>query len=219
MLIADAIKKVHVFSQGDIDYPTSGDDDFWRYLEGINAGINIWECEENINWMELFSTETGTLTEGEIEYSLSSTVKWPAALLTIDGTQINYQKPDESHQTEAIGSISPRFYLSGPATQKKLIIQPVPVESQDGKAWKLPVYNSATMFVTGSETTPIQMSDPYFAIHTAVALINAQKKPTLAGVHQQLANQKLRAMRIANENKPFGSIEEHYDQTYAGFGT
>ena len=218
MLIADAIKKVHVFSQGDIDYPTSGDDDYWRYLEGINAGINIWEGEDNITWMELFDTETGTLEAGETQYDLSATVKWPAALLTIDGRPINYQKPDESHQTEAIGSIAPRFFLSGPVTAKKLNVLPVPTVSQDGASWKLPVYNTATLFTTGTETTPIQMSDPYFAIHTAVALINAQKKPTLAGVHQQLANQKIGAMRIGNDNKPFGSIEDHYDQTYVGFG-
>lgn len=218
MLIADAIKQVHILSQGDAEYPTSGDDDYVLILATLNAMINQWETEPNISWNELFWTETGSIVENDSDYSLDADVKWPAGLLTIDGQPINYQKPEESHLTGAFGSQAQRFYLSGPVTQKVLNIEPVPGSNLDGKTWRLPCYHTATQFVTGEETTPIQMSDPYFAIHGAIALISIEDNPTLAGVHQQMSGQKLTAMRVANEAKPFGSREDHYDQTYVGFG-
>lgn len=219
MLIIDAIRQVHTISQGDADYPTPGEDDFAVILAALNNGINVWETQDGVSWIELFDFETGAIEAGTPTYDLASPVKWPSGLLTIGGSPINYQKPEESHLTSALGSIGQRFYLSGPVTQKKLVIQPVPAQEHDGLPWVLPVYKSATFYSTGQETAPIQMSDPYFAIHFAIAQISIEDNPTLAGVHQQIANQKLSSMRIANEAKPMGSREVHYDQTYVGFGT
>jgi len=219
MLIEEAIQIVHKLSQGDNDYPTSGDDDFELYLAALNAMINQWETEKNITWNELFWNETGTISSGDQDYSLDTDVKWPAGLLTIDGSPINYEKPEESHLTGALGSSARRFYVSGPVGAKVLEVRPMPGDDLNGKAWVLPCYHVATSYSTGEETAPIQMSDPYFAIHGAISLISIEDNPTLAGVHQQFADQKLEAMRIANEAKPMGSIDNHYDQTYSGFGT
>lgn len=219
MLIEDAIKQVHTISQGDADYPTSGEDDFAVILAALNNGINVWETDPGISWIELFDFETGIIEAGTYIYDLSENVKWPSGLLRVGSTPINYQKPEESNLTEAISSSASRFYISGPVTLKKLVIQPVPSAEQDGLPWVLPVYLKATQYSTGTETAPIQMSDPYFAIHFAIAQISIEDNPTLAGVHQQIANEKLASMRIANEARPIGSRDVHYDQTYAGFGT
>ena len=219
MLIEEALQIVHLISQGDIDYPTSGDDEFALNLAALNALINHWETQKGISWNELYWNETGTIATNDADYTLDTDVKWPAGLLTIDGSPINYEKPEESHLTQAIGSIAKRFYLSGPVSQKMLEVRPTPDANLNGKTWVLPCYHIATRFSTGVETTPIQMSDPYYAIHGAVALINVVNNPTLAGLHQQISNEKLDAMRIANEAKPIGSTENHYDQTYSGFGT
>jgi len=219
MLIARAIQIVHTLSQGDASYPTSGEDDYALILEALNTMVNQWESEKSIDWNELFTTETGSIVTDDPTYSLSENVKWPAGLLLIDGRPVNYQKPNESHLTQAVSPNTKRFFVSGPVGAKVLNVLPAPSSEYDGATWTLPCYNAATYFTTGEETDPIEMRDPYFAIHGAISLISIEDNPTLAGVHQQMADNKLEAMRIANDLKPIGSKEDHYDETYAGFGT
>lgn len=218
MLISTAIQQVHLISQGNTDYPSSGEDDYSLSLALLNNAINIWENQEGIDWAELFNTETGTITSGDFDISLSSNFKRPAGQLKIGGLLYNFNSPNEQHLTQQIDSSYKHFTVTGIQGSKVLNIYPTPGSDIDGATFYLPKYRFATTYSTGVETDHIDMSDPYFAIHYAIGQIKLEDDPTGAGVHQQIANQKLSAMRIANDSKPIGSIENNHDLTYSGFG-
>jgi hypothetical protein len=63
------------------------------------------------------------------------------------------------------------------------------------------------------------MSDPYFVIHFSLANLWLPKNQTTASVHQQIADQKLNAMRIHAEILPAGTLPVNDDLGYSGFGT
>lgn len=218
MLISTAIQKVHKLSQGDVDYPSPGEDEFELILEGINDAINIWENVDNINWMELFSSESGTIVAGDADYALGGLAKWPASLLTIDGHPVNHQTPDVHALSAAMNPSSQHFFISGRVGARMLNIRPIPTAQDAGKIWHLDVYNSATTFESGEEAVHLQMSNPYFAIHHAISLITMEDDPSTASVHQQLANQQLDQMIIRNESNPLGTILSDQDISTSSFG-
>lgn len=219
MLIETAIQQVHLLSQGNTDYPTSGEDDFAVILASLNNAINIWENQEGIDWAELFDTETGSIVTDDGTYSLATNFKRPAGQLKIADYLYNFNSPNEHHLTEKTDSAYKHFTVTGVQGTKTLNVYPTPGSDLNGQTFYLPKYRYATTYTTGEETTHIDMSDPYFAIHFAIGQFMLEDNATVAGVHQQIANQKLTGMRIANDSKPIGSIENNDDLTYSGFGT
>lgn len=219
MLIASAIEITHLLSQGNTDYPTSGDDDFALYLGYINNAIGIWQHQEGLAWSELTTTATGTITSADNSYSLPANYALPAGQLFLStGTHYQFSKPEMNAVTTHIDSSYPQFTVTGPLGTKVLTLYPTPGTAENGATYTHPYYKEATTYTTGEETTPIEMSDPYYAIHYAVGMVMLEDNPNVAGTHINLANQKLSAMRIANDVTPPGTLEVHNDMTYAGFG-
>lgn len=219
MLIQTAIEQVYLLSQGNTDYPTSGDDDYALILAILNNAINIWENQEGIEWAELFDTETGTIATGDGTHNLNSNFKRPAGQLRIGDSIYNFNHPSEHHLTEKTDSAYKHYTVTGIQGTKVLNVYPTPNSDLNGLTFYLPKYRYATTYSTGAESTHIDMSDPYFAIHFAISQYMLEDNPDLAAVHQQIANQKLMAMRISESAKPIGSVENNDDLTYAGFGT
>lgn len=218
MLITTAIQQVYLLSQGNTDYPTSGDDDHALILAFLNNAINIWENQEGIDWAELFATETGTIATSDYDYSLNANFKRPAGQLKIGDYLYNFNHPNEQHLTEKVDSAYKHYTVTGVQGSKVLNVYPTPSIELNGLSFSLPKYRYATTYTTGEETTHIDMSDPYYAIHYAISQYMLEDSPQVASVHAQIANQKLIAMRIANDSKPVGSIENNDDLTYSGFG-
>lgn len=217
MEISSAINQVHLLSQGNTDYPSSGEDDFALYLGFINNAIGIWQHQEGIAWNELSSTATGTLASGDATYNLPADFALPAGQVFISSTHYQYSTVAENAVTSEVDGAFKRYTITGPNGAKVLTLYPTPGSAEDGLPYTLPYYKEATTFTTGAETTPLEMSDPYYAVHYAVGMVMLEDNPTVASTHIGLANQKLMSMRIHNDVKPAGTFEIHQDLG-GGFG-
>lgn len=217
MTIEAAINATHLLSQGNTDYPTSGDDDFSLYLGYLNNAINIWQHQEGIAWNELSDVATGTIASGDATYDLPANFALPAGQLLIGSSQYQYSTVAENRQLNQYDASYPHFTITGAAGAKTLTLYPTPGDDLNGETYYLPYYKEATTYSTGEETTPLEMADPYYAIHYAVGMIMLEDNPQVASTHINLANQKLNAMRIANDVKPPGTYEVLSDTT-RGFG-
>lgn len=218
MTILEAISTIHYLFQKDQEVPDAGSDEYVLYTSLIDSGINIWENQEGLRWPELYGTDTGTITSADATYPLAANFRFPAGLLTIGSTEYQFQTPEESYLTSIMSGTVLRYTITGAIGSKSLTVSPTPGVPEDGATWTLPYYKTAATFASGGESTVIEMSDPYFAVQYALANLWLPKNQTIAGVAQQIADQKLTAMRIHAQMKPLGARPVHSDITYAGFG-
>lgn len=215
MTIQQALNQIHYLFQRDDSVPESGSDEFVQYTALIDNAINIWENQEGLNWSELYKTATDTIVEGDATYSLATDFRFPAGLLKVGDTEYQYQKPEENHLTSIVADTASRYTITGSLASKVLTIYPTPTEAG---SFILPYFKTANTYLSGGVSSVIEMSDPYFVVHFALAQLWIPKNQTTASVHQQIADQKLNAMRIHAEISPIGTLPVHEDLSYSGFG-
>lgn len=209
-MTTDAIlQSAHRIYVGDVEYPTSGDDDYSLRLGLVGDGINSWALkgsEENVQWKELFTNLTdaadGDKTAAANDYAydcptdfveLSSWVKigdlyWEV----INPNQVmQYTKNDPGGRWCYItGNSNTGFVLN--------VNQPI------AGTITYDYYKTPTIPTVGSDV--VEMRRPYFLVHYILArLYELDSRNDLVTLHEGKMANILNAMVIDNDLDPFNN--------------
>ena len=199
MNIEDLMVKIYKLFEKSSDTPDKTSEDYIVRLEYVNSAISDWANEEGIQWKELFGTITDTLTNGVFDLTTITDFKHPAGFVIIGGVPYEYVRPEEVEQSQRETPSKKIYTVTGSEGSYKLLVYPI--VSGD---FTLNYRKTPTTYSTGEETTPIQMSDPYYIIHAVIMqLYLDDDNTTQASVEQQIADNKMEAMKLANETVPF----------------
>jgi hypothetical protein len=225
MTIEQIIKEAHKLYAGDTSYPDVSSDDWAFMVAAANEAISNWERENNIFWKELFTTYSATTSDGVSQYNLPSNFKQSDGYLRlyVNGTSAKptlYQqvKPEEGKTIQTSGGNNQIFWITD-----KINIYPTPTTAQGtaNKTFELDYYKKATTYSTGQETTPPEMSDPYYIVDWIVFKLFSNDGPVSAdksSLYFQLANNRLAAMRVAEETPGFFQPAGTINLLSYGFG-
>jgi len=203
MLIADLMRKIYKRFEKSSDEPDNTSEDYLVRLEYVNAEIEKWENEIGIEWKELFATLSGTLVNGVYNNNTGAgtleNFKRPAGFLRIGEDKYEYVRPEQVEKEQRENPTKKIYTVTG--SKGSYSINVYPAVSGD---FTLDYRKRATTYSTGTETTEIEMSDPSFIIHGVLSqLYQDDNNNSQASVEMQIANQKMEAMKLANEMPPF----------------
>ncbi len=209
MTIDQAVKIVYALREKNNDYPDNSSEDYIAILQEINAAINLWEQEvhKGVLWRELYTTDTVTISSGQ--GSAPSDFLAPASLYN-GSTEYVFTRP-ELAKTIRVNNPSQKIYwLTGSHGDYT-------INTPDDCVFDIAYYKKATTYSTGTETQQLEMSDPYFAVNYALGDLYLDDDNPQAQFKIDQANEKLEAMKIANENSPLYQDANEFNQV--GFGT
>lgn len=212
-------QEIHKLYAQDTSYPSSSDDDYLIRRAYLNAAIDLWENYNDTIWNELWTTHSATITSSS-SYNLPSDFKIPANYLKVydsSGKTPTFYPYKKLQDVSLSKDLSTKFfYITGKIGSKVLNINPTPDSSIIGNTLKLDYYKTATK-ITATTDVP-EVPDPYFLIYFTLYKLYSDDGNEQAGVMFQLANEKLRAMKIRNEAVPYYQENTLDDITFGGFG-
>lgn len=228
MTVTELLNRIHVLLEKDTDYPTSTDEDYLLRLEVLKDSVMIWEKDNESGnlWSELFTTlaDSDVLLGGdkvtkanESVYDCPSDFVFPASYLKIgsgDNT-IYYKKISPEQVPEYDKAKIASYYIRGNKSvgYKIHLIGVIPEE--DDLVIDYDYYKQATIPTTGADV--LEMSDPQFSVYWVLSELTKDDDPALASQYQQVALNKLDAMRLRNSQPSYGQDNLIFDQI-GGFG-
>jgi hypothetical protein len=204
--IEEVLQEVHKKYSKNTEYPVAGDDDFTFRLTHANDGIGLHEGEvsEGVQWSELIDEFDGTGTGTGVDdladdflatYRLrDEDGDHPAELYA--GTITYYEvTPGKGMLAKRNGLGGNVFWIAG----KKLHTFPVITGS-----FTLPYLRKETRYEEGTETTPIDMTNPLFLVFYILSMMFLKDRNAMGfNANQQLALEEMRKMRLkANQDQP-----------------
>lgn len=219
----DILEKIHRIVELNVDYPTSGDDDYDLRFGLVNDYIDTWGLEEGVFWDELWALASFSCT-GATSYSLVSSV---SALRTPGGyvefvssggasTYFDVIKPEEVRLRTT--SVEPfAYFLGDPQTGFTLYFNPNYYPTDATGTIKFPYYKKPTLLTVGSSKP--EMSNPAFLVHSVASDILSQDDPGESDKHLQIAQNYLKAMKTLNAQKaPFmrNRVEDRAGHLFGG---
>jgi len=220
---------IHVLYENDPNTPATSDDEWSIRTTLIKRAIANWESE-NINWNELYKTGTlATLvTAGQYSYATGfSDMIFPASYVRIiapsGATQrIEVVKPEEADKY--VKSQLRRAYFTGSLATGFTVNFTIPFPTDDlniGGTIQFDYYKSAASPASNSDTTFIpEMSNPDYIIYWVAAqkhLMDSNNNQYT--VFQNIADNTMQNMRIANETMPMNSTTQPDDVEYIRDGS
>jgi hypothetical protein len=215
MTITEALQIIHRLYEGNEDYPDSTSEDYISRLEKANSAIRIWEgkLNEGIFWKELFDTEAIT-AGGSGSDAAPADFLFPGGSIWVGSTEYSFVRPEKARKLIQQGAEN-FYWITGGKGAYKVNTYPALTSNFD-----FDYYKDALKFTTGDDTTPIEMSDPYFLIEFVLSqLYLDDDNATQAGFYMDSANEKMDAMKLANEMTPFYQDSALEDLSDNGFGT
>jgi hypothetical protein len=214
MLIADALKEIYKRFEKSIDEPDNDSEDYIVRLSYANKAIRQWENELGMNWKELYGTLSGTLVNGVCnDQTTLATFKSPEGYLRIGSDRYTYVRPERVERETTLYPSKKVYTVTGSKGSKSINVYPA--ISAD---FYLDYKKYATTYVTGEETTEIEMSNPEFLISFVIAMLYLDDDNSAqAGVEMQSATGAMESMKLDNEKIPFFQ-EQVEDDNFQGFG-
>lgn len=213
MLIAEIMNIIHVKYEFNKDYFDATSEEYGLRLMLANDKINMWENEDGILWKELYTTSTGTL-DGSGEASITD-FKLPANKLQIGDDYYNYVSPELVQEAMIQRQTDKIFTVEGGDEAQTLRVFP----NTGVIDYSLQYYKKAHVYTDGTDTTPIEMSDPYFIVNMVVGDLYLDDGDTeKASVVTQIGTQKLEAMVSRNAALPPFHDNKQPDYSFRGFG-
>lgn len=207
----DILQKVHRIVELNVDYPSSGDDEYTLRTGLINDYVDAWDKEEGTLWNELWALASFASTSAS-SYDISSSVsdmRFPGGFVElVDANGGSYKweviKPEEVRLRTNSSSdwdyqytgISTRwcYFLGNPQDGFTLYFNP---SFYPGAGTiKFPYYKKATRLTTG--TDKVEMSNPEYIVHMVASDLMAQDDPGEADKHLQIGQNMLRTMKTQN---------------------
>lgn len=219
------VQAVHRITEGDVDYPTSTDDDYTLIKDLSNDYLHLWESEEGTLWNELWG-EASFASTGATSYSLSSSVsdmRYPGGYVYLDpgeGATLYWKviKPEEA-QLKQDNSEYWCYFTGNQFAGFTLVFNPNIYPSSGGTI-KFPYYKKVTELSTGASKVP--MSDPYYVVHGVASNIIGSEDPGESNKQFQLSQSRLKAMKTLNLMVPYYQSNQIKDRQMdigrGGFG-
>jgi len=226
MTLTEILKLIHTLLEKDTDYPTSSDEDYLLRLELLKDAIMVWEYdnENGTLWNELFTTlqDSDVLLGGEkltvagqSSYDCPSDFVFPSSYVKIGtgDTTVYYKRIDPKEAPNYANSGLHVYYVRGnKKTGFKIYLLDTP---EAGLPIDYDYYKSAFQPTTGTDV--LEMADPQFSVYWVLAELVKDDDPGLAGQYQQVALNKLDAMRMRNNQQSYGQDNLIFD-SIGGFG-
>lgn len=196
--------EIHVLVSNDSDTPSSSDDDYTIRKSLINQAILAWEGEREVQWRDLWTTETsgGTVAAGTTSYAVSATdFKFPGGYIILDdGTNQQKIKVIPPRQAQKYTSDVKLAYFTGNPKDGwtvNLLWTPATGDGTVGSTIKYDYFKYATKLDSGSDVSEI--SDPMFIVYYVAAELKRMEDDfnSFSALQAKAAN-ALQQMRIAN---------------------
>jgi len=220
----EALQQIHILLEKDTDYPSSGSEDYTVRQALLANAVRVWAYEEGVTWNELFvdladaSDGDTTTTADQEEYDAPSDLVFPVGYLRIidsDGNSTYYKliRPDDVQLYDNDSSTKIWWVTGNKKDGKKVHIHPAP--SSSGLTISYEYYKEPTVPSSGSDV--LEMSDPQFAVYWVLSELLRDENPGLAQTYQNIALNKLNAMKLRND-VPARWQESGWRDVYSGFG-
>lgn len=228
MTLTQFQRLLHAEYQGDVNFPTSDDDEWTLRTELLKSAIAAWNDEKGILWGELFvmlsdaASGDDTILAATLDYDAPDDFKFPAGFVrtsNADGTNVAYYivykaSDIQTHLTDPLAC-----YFTG--NDKVGYTLHFMVQPTVGSIIDYPYYK--TPFEPSVAADVIEMSNPHFAIQYVKHLLHEQDgdgdRSTKA---LQLANEKMNQMRTKNWMpaflQPNQVPDRDFDTGSPGFG-
>lgn len=221
----DILKMTHRKAEGNVDYPTSGEDDYTLRLGLINDYISVWEREEGTLWNELWKVASFAST-GATSYALSSSVadmRFPGGYVEVvdtSGASLYWDViPVEEVRLKTNNGDRYCYFTGDPQNGFTLYFNTNQYPS--GGTIKFPYYKKANWLANASDKP--EMSDPMYLVHAVTSDLKSSDDPGESDKQWQLAQSRLRAMKTLNlMDAPWTSsrVEDRSAVRYgSGFGS
>lgn len=182
--------------EGDVSYPTSGEDYDLR-VGLINDAIQQWALVENVKWRELFKEQTGT-TDGTASINCPSDFVSMGSLLKIGTNYYSMIKPDDVKIYQLQNPSGKWFYLTGSGGNFTINVNPTP---DTGLSYSFFYYKTPTAL--SATTDKIEMSKPMYVVYFVLAkLYELDNRNDMVGLYEQKAYDVLSEMLVENESLP-----------------
>ncbi len=213
MTIQEVLNQIHIKYEFNTDFFDMANEDQKVRLALVNDKINMWENENGILWRELYTTVSDTL-DSNGSFNLTNFIL-PANRLEIGSDYYEYISPELLQEQQKFNSNAKVYTVTGGVSDKTLTVYPNP----GPVGFSLRYYKKATTYLTGTETTELEMSDPYFVIYSVVAELYLDDGDTeKSSVAIQIATQKLEGMKSKNAAVPVFVDTKQPDYQFKGFG-
>jgi len=221
--------QLNILYDGDVNTPSSTDEDYLTRRGLLNAGINIWENYGNTLWNELYKSLTDAL-DGDKVTTTSKVYDCPTNFLNINGYvsiidsdgKPSYYKQIQPYESEVYKARSGQpnyFFINGDSsTGYKINLSN---EQTSGHTIEYNYYSKANNLTT--TTSKFEMSDPYFAIYYALSrMYHIDGESGKANESMSLAENKLITMKKRNGTLGYyqrNSINDRdFETGLSGFG-
>lgn len=216
MLIIDLMRSIYKRFEKSSDEPDDTSEDYEIRLEYVNNSISRWENEMGIEWRELFDVLSGTTdANGLFSDQLAlAYFKRPAGKLKIGNDFYEYVRPEHVEVEQDMFPSKKIYTVLG--SRGSITIQVFPAIAA---AFTLNYRKHAHRYTVSSDTVEIEMSDPEYVVHDVVGMLYLDDdNGTQANVEIQIATQKMEAMKLQNELKPFNNSNVMQDADDIAFG-
>lgn len=194
---------LHALYQGDTNTPTSSEDDYTYRTSLLKAAINDWNSEKGIQWAELAKWNTDSQTQTTdgttVRFACYSDFAYPGGYVLLKNSSGQYAKYDVIPPQKAQlykGTTGTKCWFSGNAKDGfylNFISAPA-----TGYTIEYPYYK--TVYVPSSAAHIIEMSNPWFAVYTALSKLHEQDgEGDRAILALQKANNAMGDMRVKND--------------------
>lgn len=209
MTITQAMTAIHTLYAGNADTPGSSTDDWTVRLELIKAAVNLWETDKGMIWNELWTSLTDaadgdkTAVASTLAYDMPTDFRFLGAWIrTVSGSNQYLWRvisPAEGQAWKVNVPSENLVYVTG--NDSDGFVLNFSTQPTAGHTIDYPYYKSAAALTTGTDV--LEMHDPYFAVHYAVAKLHEQDGDgDRANLALDIANSKLMSMRTLNAMKP-----------------
>lgn len=213
MTITECLKSIERRYEHSTDYYDATSEDFLLRMGLANDKINMWEREAGSLWRELYTSSTGTLdADGE---DLITDLHMPSGKIVVDGSYYDYLSPELVQESQRIEPTTKIYTILGGQMSRTVKVYPNP----GAVAYSMPYFKAAHQYTDGADTTEIEMSDPYFIVHSVCGdLFMDDGDQDRASIEIQIAAEKMSAMRMQNESVPVHTDQYTKDYEFNGFG-
>lgn len=174
MTLTEFQQTLHALYQGDVEYPTTSDDEWEHRLVLLKTAISTWDNENGMLWSELWKQhEDGdgdeVVVANTLSYDCPTDFRFPGGFVktTSSGGQITYWKVIQPHRAEIQTSGNYCYFTGNKAEGHILTFLAQPTT---GDAIDFPYYKEPAVISDGADI--LEMSDPYFAIYFSLSKLH-----------------------------------------------
>lgn len=213
MELSELQQKIHTNYEGNVDYYAEADEDYLVRLGFIEDAIDDWETgggDEVIEWPELKSTTTISLSSTVESYALASTVlkvTGQPKVVRADGSylMLNYKPSWRYDQLVKLNIDANIYTTTGTIGAKYIKIRPIPTATEVSLV--ADIIARATR--PTASTDKVEMSKPMFIVHRVVARLHELDGATdLMQYHDDEADKLLAQMKREAYISPEGNFTE-----------